>query len=330
MYSMTRFSWQQLRRFVYNNLHNDDYKSKVSTCVNYLLIVLIVGNVAAVLLESINEIYKLYKPHFDLFENISIVIFSSEYLLRLWSVVEENREEAAWKQRIRWMKSGGAIIDLMAILPAYLNFFVHIDLRFLRVLRLVRLLKLTRYFVSLQILLRVIQREKGSFQAVIFILVIMIVMSASAIYVVENKAQPEAFSSIPQAMWWAVVTLTTVGYGDVTPVTNLGRLLGAFITILGVGIAALPAGILASGLANELNQRNQRLEQEFREVLQARGLDLLHDQDEIERIRKKVGLPKEQTHEIIMQLFREKLLEEQEQEKKRYRFCPHCGEKLSE
>lgn len=330
MYGMARFSWQQLRRFVYDNLHNDDYKSKVSNCINYLLIILIVGNVAAVLLESINEIYKLYKPYFDLFENISIVIFSGEYLLRLWSIVEEDREEAAWKQRIRWMKSGGAIVDLMAILPAYLNFFVHIDLRFLRVLRLVRLLKLTRYFVSLQILLRVIQREKGSFQAVIFILVIMIVMSASAIYVVENKAQPEAFSSIPQAMWWAVVTLTTVGYGDVTPVTNLGRLLGAFITILGVGIAALPAGILASGLANELNQRNQRLEQEFREVLQARGLDLLHDQDEIERIRKKVGLPKEQTHEIIMQLFREKLLEEQEQEKRRYRFCPHCGEKLSE
>ncbi|MGA6136517.1 ion transporter [Acinetobacter dispersus] len=327
---MTQFSWQQLRRFVYDNLHNDDYKSTVSTCVNYLLIALIIGNVAAVLLESVNEFYQLYKPYFDIFENLSIMIFSGEYLLRLWSIVEEEPQEDAWKQRIRWMKSGGAIIDLLAILPAYLNFIVPIDLRFLRVLRLVRLLKLTRYFVSLQILLRVIQREKGSFQAVIFILVIMIVMTASAIYVVENKAQPEAFSSIPQSMWWAVVTLTTVGYGDVTPVTNLGRILGAFITILGVGIAALPAGILASGLANELNLRNQRLEQEFREVLQAKGLDLLHDQVEIERIRKKVGLPKEQTHEIIMQLVREKLLEDQEQEKKLCRYCPHCGEKLPE
>jgi voltage-gated potassium channel len=327
---MTQFSWQQLRRFVYNNLHNDDYKSSVSTCVNYLLIALIIGNVAAVLLESVNEFYKLYRVYFDFFENLSIIIFSGEYLLRLWSVVEKKPQESAWKQRLRWMRSGGAIIDLMAILPAYLNFFVHLDLRFLRVLRLFRLLKLTRYFVSLQILLRVIQREKGSFQAVIFILVIMIVMTASAIYVVENKAQPDAFSSIPQAMWWAVVTLTTVGYGDVTPVTNLGRILGAFITILGVGIAALPAGILASGLANELNMRNQRLEQEFREVLQAKGLDLLHDQVEIERIRKKVGLPKEQTHEIIIQLVREKLLEDQELEKKHYRFCPHCGEKLSE
>ena len=95
MYGMARFSWQQLRRFVYDNLHNDDYKSKVSNCINYLLIILIVGNVAAVLLESINEIYKLYKPYFDLFENISIVIFSGEYLLRFWSVIEEDREEAA-------------------------------------------------------------------------------------------------------------------------------------------------------------------------------------------------------------------------------------------
>ncbi|MDM1021110.1 ion transporter [Acinetobacter sp. VNK23] len=322
---MAQFSWQLLRRFVYNNLHDDDYKSKVSTCVNYVLISLIIANVAAVLLESVNDLYKLYQSYFDLFENLSILIFSGEYLLRLWSIIEKNPQESAWKQRFRWMKSGGAIIDLMAILPAYLNFFVHLDLRFLRVLRLFRLLKLTRYFVSLQILLRVIQREKGSFQAVIFILVIMIVMTASAIYVVENKAQPEAFSSIPKAMWWAVVTLTTVGYGDVTPVTNLGRILGAFITI-----AALPAGILASGLANELNQRNQRLEQEFREVLQAKGLDLLHDQVEIERIRKKVGLPKEQTHEIIMQLVREKLLADQEQEKRKYSYCPHCGEKLSD
>ena len=138
---MAQFLWQRLRRFVYNNLHDDDYKSKVSTCVNYVLISLIIANVVAVLLESINEIYKLYQPYFDLFENISILIFSGEYLLRLWSIVEKNPQETAWKQRFRWMKSGGAIIDLMAILPAYLNFFVHIDLRFLRVLRLFRLLK---------------------------------------------------------------------------------------------------------------------------------------------------------------------------------------------
>ncbi|RZF49699.1 ion transporter [Acinetobacter halotolerans] len=327
---MTLFSWQRLRFFAYKTLHEDDYQTTFSRCVNYFLIVLIVANTAAVILESIDSIFYPYQAHFEIFENISIAIFSIEYMLRVWSIAEKDPTTPAWQQRFKWMKSGGAIIDLLAILPAYLNFFVNFDLRVLRILRLLRLLKLTRYFVSLQILLRVIQREKGSFQAVIFILVIMIIMTASAMYVVENKVQPEAFSSIPQSMWWAVVTLTTVGYGDVTPVTNMGRFLGALITILGVGIAALPAGILASGLANELNLRNQKLEQEFREALQRKGLDLLHDQNEIEKIRINVGLPKELTHEIIMQLVKEKLLEEQENQQKQKKYCPHCGEKLSE
>lgn len=157
----------------------------------------------------------------------------------------------------------------------------------------------------------------------------MIVMAASGVYIAENKAQPDDFGSIPQAMWWAVVTLTTVGYGDVTPVTVLGKILGAIITILGVGLAALPAGILATGLANELNARQQHLQQEFRELLIADEVDLIQDQEKIEKIRRKVGLRKEQTHEILMQLMREQSLEEKELEKKPYHYCPHCGEKLN-
>ncbi len=328
--NMHNSAWKGLRKFFYNNLHNHDYETTVSKCINYFLVILIIGNVAAVLLETVNDLYSNYRIWFDYFENVSIAIFSIEYLLRLWSVADRDTTQSAWKTRLNWMKSGEAIIDLMAILPAYLNFFVRIDLRMLRILRLLRLLKLTRYFISLQILLCVIKREKGSFQAVIFILIIMIIMTASGIYVVENKAQPEAFSSIPKSMWWAVVTLTTVGYGDVTPVTSLGKLLGALITILGVGIAALPAGILASGLANELNQRNQRLEQEFRELLQARGIDILHDEVEIERVRQKVGLPKEQAHNLIIQIMREKVLEEEEFVREKKCYCPHCGGKLTD
>ena len=318
---MHNSAWKGLRKFFYNNLHNHDYETTVSKCINYFLVILIIGNVAAVLLETVNDLYSNYRIWFDYFENISIAIFSIEYLLRLWSVADRDTTQSAWKTRLNWMKSGEAIIDLMAILPAYLNFFVRIDLRMLRILRLLRLLKLTRYFISLQILLCVIKREKGSFQAVIFILIIMIIMTASGIYVVENKAQPEAFSSIPKSMWWAVVTLTTVGYGDVTPVTSLGKLLGALITILGVGIAALPAGILASGLANE---------QEFRELLQARGIDILHDEIEIERVRQKVGLPKEQAHNLIIQIMREKVLEEEETVREKKCYCPHCGGKLTD
>lgn len=324
-----RFSaWYKLRKFIYNNLHNDDYESTFSRSVNAFLILLIIGNTAAVLLESINNIYLSYQGWFDAFEVFSILVFSIEYLLRFWAIADKDPLESAWKNRWQWVRSGGAIIDLLSILPAYINFFVHIDLRFLRILRLFRLLKLTRYFVSLQILLRVIEREKGSFQAVIFILIIMIIMAAAGVYVVENKAQPEVFSSIPASMWWAAVTLTTVGYGDVTPITPLGRFLGAMITILGVGLAALPAGILATGLANELELRKQRLELKFREMLQSAEIDLIVDEEKIDDLRKEIGLTAEQTHDIVLQLLREQKEEALEQEKSNYCFCPHCGNKL--
>ncbi|MBJ9955056.1 MULTISPECIES: ion transporter [unclassified Acinetobacter] len=322
--------WYTLRKFIYDNLHNEDYETWFSRAINFSLIFLIIGNVIAVLLESINDVYKAYQVYFDVFENISIVVFSVEYVLRFWSVVEKEPFEAGWKARWNYVTSGAAIIDLLAILPAYINFFVHIDLRFLRILRLLRLLKLTRYFISLQILLRVIEREKGSFQAVIFILVIMIVMAAAGIYVVEGRAQPEVFSSIPASMWWAVVTLTTVGYGDVTPITPLGRFLGAMITILGVGLAALPAGILANGLANELELRKQQLELKFRDLLQSCEIDIIHDEEKIDNIRREVGLSTDQTRDIVLQLIRERKEDEEEKEKNKYCFCPHCGHKLPE
>ena len=280
--------------------------------------------------ENLGKSWLIYSENEIAGYIILTFIFSFEYLLRIWSAAEHEPFESAWKNRLKWVKSGGAVIDLLAILPAYINFFVPIDLRFLRILRLLRLLKLTRYFVSLQILLRVIEREKGAFQAVIFILSIMIVMAAASVYVVENKAQPEVFNSIPASMWWAVVTLTTVGYGDVTPITPLGRFLGAIITILGVGLAALPAGILANGLANELQQRKQFLELKFRELLQRSEIDLAADQEKIEEIRKEVGLTREQTHDIILQLIREQREEALKQEREQYAYCPHCGKKLPE
>lgn len=323
-------TWFVLRNLVYEYLQNDKNETKFGHVINFFLIFLIVGNVIAVLLESINEVYKAYQFYFDCFENFSMLIFSIEYLLRFWSIVEKDPFESGWKQRWNYIISGAAIIDLLAILPAYINFFVHIDLRFLRVLRLLRLLKLTRYFVSLQILLRVIEREKGSFQAVIFILLIMIVMAAAGIYVVESRVQPEVFSSIPASMWWAVVTLTTVGYGDVTPITPLGRFLGALITILGVGLAALPAGILANGLANELELRKQQLALRFRELLDSSDIDILADAEKIEHLRKEVGLSNEQTQDIIVQLIREGQEAERVREKNQYCFCPHCGHKLPE
>ncbi|WP_348654180.1 ion transporter [uncultured Psychrobacter sp.] len=320
---------RQTRLFVYNVLQNDEHDTLVSRSVDYFLIFLIMANVTAVIAESVDQWYYPYQEYFTLFENFSIVVFSLEYLLRLWSVAEAKPDNTTWQQRWEWLKSPSALIDLIAIAPAFLNFFVTIDLRFLRILRLFRILKLTRYFASMRILLVVISKEKGSFQAVIFILIIMIVTASSGIYLVENHAQPEEFESIPKAMWWAVVTLTTVGYGDVTPITNAGKILGAIITILGVGLAALPAGILATGLANELAQRRDELEQDFREQLIESDFDLVQNQAMIDKIRRELGLDREQAQDIVLQVLREQELERREKEvSKAKNFCPHCGEAL--
>lgn len=325
---MKMSAWRKTRQFVFNNLHNEEYETPLSRAVNYFLIFLILSNVVAVILESVSHIYQNYQIYFDAFEYFSIVIFTAEYLLRFWSVVEKNPEQSKLKQRWNYVTSGAALIDLLAILPVYLNMFVRIDLRFLRILRLFRLFKLTRYFVSLQILLRVIEREKGSFQAVIFILIIMIVMAAAGIYGVESRVQPEAFSSIPASMWWAVVTLTTVGYGDVAPVTSVGRFLGAMITILGVGLAALPAGILANGLANELETRKQTLELKFRSLLEHADVDVLADAHKLEELRKEVGLSVDQMNDITLQLLRERQEQKNKEHNRQYCFCPHCGHEL--
>lgn len=318
----------RLRLFVYNNLQNKHHYSRLSRYVDYFLILLILTNVTAMIAESVDVWYYPNQQLFIWFENFSIVVFTIEYLLRLWSIVEQDPERNNWEQRWQWIKSPGALIDLIAIGPAYLNFYVNIDLRFLRILRLIRLLKLTRYFASMRILLVVLNKERGSFQAVLFILVILIVTASSGIYLVENQAQPDEFESIPKSMWWAVVTLTTVGYGDVIPITMAGKILGAIITILGVGLAALPAGILATGLANELSQRREELEQRFRELLLEGDLDLVRNQMKIENIRKELGLDKEQAQDIVLQVLREQSIEQREQAFIKKNFCPHCGERL--
>ncbi len=320
---------KKLRQFVYNVLQNDSYESRFSHFVDFFLIFLIIFNVMAVIAESVDSWYYPYQHYFQFFEDFSICIFSVEYFLRLWSIAEKNPNSKALKQRWQWIKSPNALIDLIAILPAIITLFGSVDLRIMRILRLFRLLKLTRYFSSLKILLIVLKREQGSFQAVLFILMVMLITASTGIYLFENSAQPDEFESIPESMWWAVVTLTTVGYGDVTPITTGGKIFGAIITILGVGFAALPAGILASGLASELNQRRDELEQTFREMLLEEGIDFMHNQQRVEQLRKELGLPQDVAQNIELQVLREADLERREKDIAKKNFCPHCGETLN-
>lgn len=252
----------RVRSKVYNLLHPLHSGSQAGRTVELCLLILIFINIIALILESVPEINALYGSFFFVLEFFSVMIFTVEYVLRVWSTVENPRYENPVTGRLRYMGSGMAIIDLLAILPFYLA-YLPIDLRFLRVIRLFRLfrlLKIARYLKAL-ILIQTVLHEKREqiYLSLMFIFFLLITIS-TLMFFVENEVQPEIFSSIPASMWWGIETLTTVGYGDMLPVTPLGKVLGGMISVLGIGLFALPAGILSSGLTEHL-QKNQKEEE---------------------------------------------------------------------
>ncbi len=247
-----------LKKTVYEIIEEAEEGKRTSEIFDIFLITLISLNVIALIAGTVEELFQISPRGFHLFELISVAVFSVEYLLRVWSCTEDPRYAHPLKGRLRYIVSPLALIDLFAVLPVYLVFFVSLhglDLRFLRVVRLLaRIVRLSRYFSSLQTLGRVVQTKRGDLLAVISVLFLLLVMTSSLMFFAEHEAQPEEFASIPKAMWWSIITLTTVGYGDVFPVTTAGRLLAGVIAIVGIGFFALPAGILGSGFMEELSE----------------------------------------------------------------------------
>ena len=247
--------FQQYRAKTYEILEVRESGSLPSRRVAIALQILIVLNVAAAILESVPWIEQAYGPPLAVFEVVSVLIFTVEYLSRVWCAVESDDPRfahAVWG-RLRYMATPFAVIDLMVLLPAYIGWFGGADLRMLRVVRLLRLLKLVRYSRSFFMLVDAMREEARAVAASAFILCILLVTAASLAYFFENPSQPDAFSSIPQAMWWAVVTMTTVGYGDITPITIPGKMIAAVVSIIGIGMVALPAGLIAAGFVNRLH-----------------------------------------------------------------------------
>jgi len=247
-----------IKQTVFQLLNVSDGQDKASKLVDYMLIALISLNVIVVIIETVNNIYSRYATFFWLFEQISVYIFTVEYLLRIWSCTCDVKFQHPVWGRLKFMVSFESLIDLLAFLPFYLP-FITVDLRFIRILRLFRFLrifKLTRYLNATKLLSSVFKSKKEELILCLVITAPLIIVASSLMYFAENEAQPEAFSSIPATMWWCVTTLTTVGYGDVYPVTVVGRILTACIAILGIGMFALPAGILASGFSDEFKKRH--------------------------------------------------------------------------
>jgi voltage-gated potassium channel len=254
----TRHRTADLRRRLYEILEQGPVGDRTGYIVARILVLLIIVNLVAVALESIPRFDAQYSGWFAAIEIVSLIVFTLEYLLRLWVAVEHApfRHLSPRMARLKYATSGAGIVDLLAVLPFWFAFMLPSDLRVILVLRIVRFLKITRYSPAMRSLLDVLYSERRALFGCIVILVGTALMSGTLIHLAERDVQPDKLGTIPDGMWWAMVTLGTIGYGDVVPVTVVGKLIAGVTIFLGLVMIALPVGIIATGFANEIHRRD--------------------------------------------------------------------------
>ena len=246
-----------LKYKIYKLIEKDDDGNIPSQIVDWSIIFLILTSIASIIIESYN-ISTSTKKILGKIEIVTVVLFSIEYILRFWT--SDFKYNKGFKNKLRYILSPSALIDLLAILPFYLPFLIKIDLRFLRMLRLFRifrLLKLSRYIESMKIISNAIKNRKEELIITVIITLFLILFSSTLMFYIENEQQPDKFINIPSTFWWAICTLTTVGYGDIYPVTSFGKMLASVIAFLGIGLVALPTGIISSGFLEEIQKRKK-------------------------------------------------------------------------
>ena len=305
MCCMRKTQKNRLKKRIYELLEPAALGDTGSKYLDDFITVLIVLNIFAVTLESIPSLGDKYLWQFYIFEVISIVVFTIEYILRIWTadLKKINKDQKLHTpKRLRYLLSVNGIIDLLSIAPFYLQFIIPgIDLRILRTLRLLRILKLSTYNSALMDLFLAIEEERKSFFAAGYIFSVMFIVASSLIYYAENTVHPTHFKSIPDSMYWAVITLTTVGYGDITPVSVLGKLIAVFAAIGGVIVVALLTGIVASSFSLQMERRKSQFEDEIRHALEDGEIDN-DEMEHLDALRKHFGFSKTKAEQIINDL----------------------------
>ena len=287
-------------------LERADFGDRVSRSTDMFFTALVIVNIISITLESVPWIYTAHKSLFTWIEIISVGIFTIEYLCRVWvaptKISGPRNFASACKSRAKYMLSFSGLVDLLSILPFYLrSFFPFLDLRILRALRLLRILKLSHYNSAMEDLFEAIFEERRSFYAASYLFAILFILSSTLMYFAEYRTHPTGFQSIPDSMYWALITLTTVGYGDITPITVTGKLIAVGSAILGVIVVAIITGIVASSFNAQMERRNIIFEDQVRKALLDGILDYAEKAD-LERLRKQFGMSKRRADALIDQV----------------------------
>jgi voltage-gated potassium channel len=245
-----------MKQKIYNLVEKGAHGSKINLIFDYFILTLIVLNVTAVAIDTLTGLNAGFLQLLRIFEIFSIIIFTIEFLMRLYVSDITHPASNKFYSVLKFIFSPFGLIDLLAILPFYIPFIIKTDLRFLRILRLIRffrIFKISRYNSTLKLIWDVIKEKKAELQMTFFIAFLILLVSAFLMYHVEGPVQPDKFTNIFSSLWWAIATLTTVGYGDIAPITTLGKIISGIVAILGIGLIALPTGIISSGFVSKLN-----------------------------------------------------------------------------
>jgi len=294
------------REKVYALVFPSPYGGKLHEYYDFFIVFWVLISVMAVILESVDSIHYNLAVEFVVLDTLAVLVFGFEYAFRIYSCVEDPRYKHWFAGRFRYARSPVAIIDLLAIIPFFLEVFLHhlVDLRFLRAFRLMRLFKLTRYTGSAGTLFAVVRRELPIIGTSAFVMMLLVVLAASFGYLLEHEAQPEKFENIPTAIYWAVITLASVGYGDISPITPMGRMMTVVMALLGIGIFAIPASILSSGFMQELQSQRQHFENELFAMLED-GVLSDEEREKVEALGKKLNISPHQLETLIDKAKRE-------------------------